>query len=65
MIAADDFECHDEYISSGVLLPQDGEHRRSANVISCAKFYTGNVIGVRSYNPILDTCVYDVMLPYG
>ena len=25
----------------------------------------GNMIGVRNFNPILDTRVYDVMLPYG
>ena len=37
---------------------------RSYKVISCAKDDTGNLIGVRNSNQILDTNVYNVMLPY-
>ena len=48
-----------------MLLPQYGEHMRSAKVISRTKDYMGNVIGFSNSNPILDTCVYNVMLPDG
>ena len=48
-----------------MLLNHYAEHMHLAKVISCAKYNTGNVIGVRNSNPIPYNCVYDVMLPYG
>ena len=62
---ADDFECYDKYISSEVIMLQDGEHLRLYKIISIAKDDTENVISVRNSNPILDNRVYNFMLPYG
>ena len=46
-----------------MFLSQDGEHMRSAKVISHSKDDMGNKIGVRDTNPILDNHVYHVMYP--
>ena len=47
-----------------MLLPQDGEYMCSDKVISPEKDDMVNLIGVSNYNPILDTCVYNVMFLY-
>ena len=65
MIEADNFQCYYKYITFEVLLPQDGEHICSSEVISFAKNDKGNVITVRNSNPIIDTPVYNVMFPDG
>ena len=54
---ADDFECCDDHISSKVIMYQDDELIFSSKVISHTKYNTGNVIGVITYNQIIDTRV--------
>ena len=54
MPEADDFEWYYAYISSEVLIPQDGEHMHSDKFNICAKCDMGNVIGFKNSNPIID-----------
>ena len=55
----------DLFINAEVLLPQDGEHMRSARVIGRAVDRNGISIGEYNPNPILNSRVYDVMFPDG
>ena len=65
MTGDNNLEWYDEYISSEVILAQDGEQMESYKVISYTKDHIGDLIGVINSNPILDNRVYNVMLPYG
>ena len=63
---ADDYEgLHefDEYLGAEVLLPQNGEHMKSAKVVNRVLDGDGKPKG--SINPILDTRIYEVMFPDG
>ena len=62
---ADDIPDLDMYLNMEVLLPQDGEQMRAARVLGRAKDDRGNIKGSFNDNPILNTCVYDVMFPDG
>ena len=48
-----------------MLLLKYSDHMQSDKVISHTKDDMGYVISVRNFNSIIDTCLYDVMLPYG
>ena len=65
MPEADDFEWYDEYMSSKILFVQDGEHMRSAKIISRAHDDMGNMIGVNNSNLILGTHVCGIMFTDG
>ena len=51
------------YLNMEVLLPQDGEHIRAAKVVGQSKDDRGNIKGSFHENPVLNTCVYNVMFP--
>ena len=62
---ADEFPDLDEYLNAEVVLPKDGEYMQAARVIGRATNSDGNPVGTYDKNPILNTQVYDVMLPDG
>jgi hypothetical protein len=62
---ANDVNDFDELLGVEVLLPQDGEHRRSATVIKRVLDEYGTAKGTYSANPMLNTQVYEVMFPDG
>ena len=55
----------DELLGAEVLLPQDGEHMRSATVVKRVLDKNGRAKGTYSTNPMLNTRVYEVMFPDG
>ena len=62
---ADEIPDLDQFINAEVLLPQDGEHMRAAQVIGRATDMNAQPVGEYNSNPILNTRVYDVMFPDG
>ena len=52
----------DHWINNEVFLPR-GESNSMAKVIGCSKDADGNIIGSYSYNPFLNTLVYDFEFP--
>ena len=65
MPEADDIPDLDQYLNAEVLLPQDGEHLRAAQVVGRSTDLNGQPVGEYNSNPILNTRVYDVMFPDG
>ena len=61
----DDIPDLDLYLNAEVLLPQDGKHMQSAQVLGRVTDSNGNPVGEYNANPILNTRVYDVMFPDG
>jgi hypothetical protein len=60
-----DINDYDEFLGAEVLLPQDGEHMRSATVVKRVLDENGRVKGTYSANPMLNTRIYEVMFPDG
>ena len=61
----DDIPDLDLYLNAEVLLPKDGKHMQSAQVVGRTTDSNGNPVGEYNANPILNTRVYDVMFPDG
>ena len=57
-------EAADNYVGASVLLPIEGD-QRSGKVTRCARDRDGNLVGVSSRVPILDTRLYEVEFPDG
>ena len=47
------------------MIPRDGDHRQAARVVGVRRKNKGQTIGEFNHNLILNTKVYDIMLPYG
>jgi hypothetical protein len=56
---------YDQFLGANVLLPQDGEHMRSAQVVKRVVDENGRARGSYNSNPMLNTRVYKVMFPDG